>query len=75
MASIAARSAAQALRRSAKQAARPLVQSAKYSLLARAAVNRATVAAVPAVQVRVFHITTLASISHTLITDSWCQDS
>ncbi|TFK20726.1 ketol-acid reductoisomerase [Coprinopsis marcescibilis] len=57
MASIAARSATQSLRRAlAKSAVRPAAQSAKYSIFARAAAGRATAAAtrtaVPAVQAR-----------------------
>ena len=61
MASIAARQASQAIRRQvAKSAVRP-AQSAKFSLLFRAAANRVShkaPAAIPAVQVRVFSLTT-----------------
>ncbi|KAH6909087.1 ketol-acid reductoisomerase [Coprinopsis sp. MPI-PUGE-AT-0042] len=54
MASVAARSASQSLRRSLAKAARPVAQSAKYSMLARAVVPRAMAAskAAPAVRAR-----------------------
>jgi hypothetical protein len=54
MASVAARSASQSLRRSLAKAARPVAQSAKYSMLARAVAPRAMAASkvAPAVHVR-----------------------